>query len=268
MRIPKTSRRPSEPLREVALGKGDYVAGGARSLPFLDLDGARRRRPLVFGEVTDDLASYPELAAGMFSGRQTDPEEWAVMWKEIGADGVWMDLHGNDPDLARRVAERTRMPVAVKADDDVLSGLSGYRDSAMVLVGRDGDYAGDAGDHSVAVTGEDADEISAKCLALEGSERCMILVRGFDIAPGLRGCVDTVEELRRRALSGDDAVDHPIIADVTGCWSRGFGDARSASMWEAESALAAMLAGADVIVVRGPGAADMARVYGEELADL
>ena len=39
-------------------------------------------------------------------------------------------------------------------------------------------------------------------------------------------------------------------------------------MWEAESALAAMLAGADIIFVRGPGAADMARVYGEELADL
>lgn len=88
MRLPKTSRRPCAPLGELYLGRGDYVAGGAQSLPFLDLDGARRRRPLVFGQVTDDLSSYPSLAADMFSGRQTDPEEWAVMWKEIGADGV------------------------------------------------------------------------------------------------------------------------------------------------------------------------------------
>ena len=29
-----------------------------------------------------------------------------------------------------------------------------------------------------------------------------------------------------------------------------------------------MMAGTDILIVRGPGAADMARVYGEELADL
>ena len=40
------------------------------------------------------------------------------------------------------------------------------------------------------------------------------------------------------------------------------------AMQEAEAALAAMLAGTDIVIVRGPGAADMARVYGEELADL
>ena len=39
-------------------------------------------------------------------------------------------------------------------------------------------------------------------------------------------------------------------------------------MMEGEAALAAMLSGADLLIVRGPGAADMARVYGEELADL
>ena len=57
MRIPKTSRRPVGPLEEIVLGGGDYVAGGAQSLPFLQMDGARRRRPLVFGEDTDDLGS-------------------------------------------------------------------------------------------------------------------------------------------------------------------------------------------------------------------
>ena len=79
---------------------------------------------------------------------------------------------------------------------------------------------------------------------------------------------EVTEELRSRALGGESALRHPIVADVTGCWNREFSDAREASMWEAESALAAMLAGADIIFVRGPGAADMARVYGEELADL
>ena len=39
-------------------------------------------------------------------------------------------------------------------------------------------------------------------------------------------------------------------------------------MLEATEALAVMLAGADMLIMKGPGAADMARVYGEELADL
>ena len=51
-------------------------------------------------------------------------------------------------------------------------------------------------------------------------------------------------------------------------WDDGFADERGASMMEGEAALAAMLSGADLLIVRGPGAADMARVYGEELADL
>ena len=39
-------------------------------------------------------------------------------------------------------------------------------------------------------------------------------------------------------------------------------------MHEATVALTVMLSGADIIVMKGPGAADMARVFGEELADL
>ena len=58
------------------------------------------------------------------------------------------------------------------------------------------------------------------------------------------------------------------MASTVKCWERGFRDAREASMWEAEAAVSAMLSGTDIIIMRGPGAADMARVYGEELADL
>lgn len=265
MRIPKTSRMPVGPLKELILGRGDYVAGGSTSLPFLDLDGARHRRPMVFGEVTDDLSSYPGLAAEMFSGRQADPEEWAVMWKEIGADGIFVDLRGCSADLIRRISDRTRLPLAVKADPKVLEELEDVEDSVMILIG-----SRRSGRHAVAVTGDSADDISASCMELAecGTERMVILARGFRIGDGLSDDISLVEDIRSRALSGDSGLDHPVMADVTGCWDRGFSDAREASMWEAESALTAMLAGADILVVRGPGAADMARVYGEELADL
>ena len=263
MRIPKTSRRPFEPLEELYLGRGDYVAGGARSLPFLDLDGARRRRPLVFGIVTDDLDSCPAIAAEMFSGRQADPEEWAVMWKELGADGVALDVHG-DPDLVRRVSDRTRLPVVVMGDSP--GSLPSSDESVMIVTGDGVSGTG----HAVTATGSTAEEVSAECGRLEssGEERIVILVRGFGIGPGLSEDVSLVRDIRAGALAGDRNLRHPVMADVSGCWSRGFADARLASMQEAESALAAMMAGADMVIVRGPGAADMARVYGEELADL
>ena len=262
MRVPKTSRRPSEPLAEIALGRGDYAAGGARSLPFLDLDGARRRRPLVFGEITDDLSDYPEVAAEMFSGRQTDPGEWAVMWKEIGADGILIDLHDQSADLVREVSERTHLPVAVIADDGVLEEASGIEGTRLILIGRGHDYRGPAGDHVVSVTAKGADFQS-----LPEPGRCVLRIGGF----GMEGLMDDTAEalaIRTGGLSGEEGRTHPMMADVRGCWDRGFRDAREASMWEAESALAAMLAGADILIVRGPGAADMTRVYGEELADL
>lgn len=265
MRIPKTSRRPFEPLEELYLGRGDYVAGGARSLPFLDLDGARHRRPLVFGEVTDDMSSYPSLAAEMFSGRQDDPEEWAVMWKELGADGIAVDLHG-DAELVCRISDRTRLPIVVRGTASALESLPPSEDSVMVAIGE---YPTGTG-HAVTATGSTADEMSSECRRLEssGEGRIVILVEGFAIGPRLPFDVSLVREIRTRALSGEDSLRHPVMADVTPCWDLGFEDARVASMQEAESALAAMMAGADMLIVRGPGAADMARVYGEELADL
>lgn len=267
MRLPRTSHQPVEPLQELPLGLGEYVAGSSRSLPFLSLDGARRRRPLVFGQVTDDLGCYPALAAGMFSGRQSDPCEWAVMWRELGADGVWVDLRGEDASLVRRIASRCRIPVAVTADHTVLEELSGFGDAGtMILIGRDSPYTGPVGDHAVLIPGRSADEISDLCL---GAGSRTVIGIGFDgPGEGLGTGVRLAREIRERALSGVAELGHPILADVTGCWNRGFPDARAASMWEAETALAAMLAGADIVMVRGPGAADMTRVYGEELADL
>lgn len=264
MRIPKTSRRPSAPLVEIALGRGDYAAGGAHSLPFLDLDGARHRRPLIFGEITDDLSGYPEVAAEMFAGRQDDPGEWAVMWKEIGADGVLIDLHDQSADLVKEVSERTRLPVAVVADDGVLEETSHVDGTRLILIGHGHDYHGPCGNHVVSVTAKSVD-IDASSLPEPG--RCVLRIDGFSM-DSMRADTSVAEGIRARGLSGETGMGHPIMADVRGCWGSGFRDAREASMWEAESALAAMLAGADIVIVRGPGAADMARVYGEELADL
>lgn len=264
MRLPKTSRTASE-LRELRLGKGDYAVGGACSPPFLDLDGARRRRPLVFGEVTDDLASYPPLAAEMFSGRQTDPAEWAVMWREIGADGICLRLGDGDvrgrADLVREVCDRTRLPVMVDASPDIIEAVSaGIDDSILLLVS---DAVRDDG-HIAVIGCRDADAASSLC----GGHDSMVMF-GLDGRTPAE-LLGRMEEYRSRGLSGDASCQNPVVVDTTPIWDSldGGWDARKASMLEASEALAVMMAGADLLIMRGPGAADMARVYGEELADL
>ncbi len=242
-------------LREEALGRGDYVAGGSRSQPFLDLDGARRRRPMVMGEVLADVSGCDPLAASMFSGRASDPAEWAVMWKELGADGVLLRANGTDPEstasLASEISRRTGLPLAVDGGADVLdAAAAAVSGSRMMLFDRG------SPDHVCARRVSDADGAAGAAIVLvEGAfpDRT-----GFDLA----------REIRARALGGDSEYDAVIAFDVTPSWSSGFPDARTASMVEAEAALAARRSGADIVFVRGPGAADMARVYGEELADL
>ena len=270
MQIPRTSHGRGAQLEEVFLGTGDYVAGGSWSVPFLALDGARRRRPLIFGEVSDEPDRYGGLLKEMFSGRQEDPEEWAVMWKEIGADGVWIDMHGDDASLVERIAVRTRLPVAVKGSASLLSKLTMIHGTVMIFICRDGSYSGPVGDHVLSVQGCCAEtlEIESERTESAGRRQIVLDLGGFDVSDGLERSMKRAEKVRERALSGNAALRHPAMADTSCCWKKGFEDAREASMWEAEAALAAMLSGADMILMRGPGAADMARVYGEELADL
>ncbi len=244
---------PHRQLREVVLGKGDYIAGGACTLPFLDQDGARRRRPMVFGEVLGIASQCDPLVAEMFSGRASDPAEWAVMWKEIGADGICIRTSGMDVDeavsLVRTVCGRTCLPIAVDGTRDVLDAVAcAVNDSILVLMGSDSPQ----GDHVRASPG------------IADGRRMRLVTGAFpDPEP-----FEAMKELRIAALEGDDGADAPILFDATPVWNSCPGDAREASMLEAEAALTAMMCGADALIMRGPGAADMARVYGEELADL
>ncbi len=244
---------PRRQLGEVVLGKGDYIAGGACTLPFLDQDGARRRRPMVFGEVLGIASQCDPLVAEMFSGRASDPAEWAVMWKEIGADGICLRTWGMDIDdavsLVRTVGGRTGLPVAVDGSPDVLGAVAGaVKDSILVLMGADS---------------PEGDHVAANREIIEGKRMRLVTGAFPDPEP-----FETVKELRRAALDGDAGADAPILFDATPVWGSCPGDAREASMLEAEAALTAMMCGADALIMRGPGAADMARVYGEELADL
>lgn len=256
---------PRRQLAEVVLGRGDYSAGGACTQPFLDQDGARRRRPMVMGEVLGNASGCEPVLAEMFSGRASDPITWSVMWKEIGADGIVVRTTGMSPEdasaLVSSVSDRTGLPVAVDGDEDCIRACaSAVGNSTLMLIGDPDSVS--CGTHAVAVPVDSVEECER---AMPGRANRLFLVSGRFPQ---RRMFDVTSSIRTRALEGDEGCDAPIVFDVTGVWENSFPDARRASMVEAEAALTAMLSGADVLIVRGPGAADMARVYGEELADL
>ena len=277
MRLPKTSRTYDAEIEELVVGKGDYVIGGARSPPFLDLDNARNRRPVIFGEAFDTLDDYNEAAASMFSGRQTDIEEWAVMWKELGADGICLRLTGGDSvKLVKRIADRTRLPVMVSADTDILKeAASTVTDSVLILNCSDREQSlelSKCSNNHVVVAKCEGGNPQEICREMKGNGARNIIVDlgAGEMGPGLKDLRSRIDGYRMAGLNGELDSRHTIMCDVSPTWDEHEGDvsARRASMYEATVALSVMMSGADLIVVKGPGAADMVRVYGEELADL
>jgi len=277
MRLPRTSRSYPSEIEELTVGRGDYVIGGARSPAFLDLDNARHRRPVIFGEAFDTLEGYNDSAADMFSGRQTEVEEWAVMWKELGADGVCLRLTVDDsPELVRRIAARTGIPVMVSADTEKLRSVAReVTDTVLIIACRDREQslelAADSNGHIVVARCE-GDDPAELCKAMEskGASKIVVDLGSGKLDRSLMDLRGRIESYRLDGLNGKEYCNHAILCDVSPTWDAHGADvsARRASMQEATLALAVMMAGADIIVVKGPGAADMARVYGEELADL
>lgn len=238
MFVPKTSRPRGTPLREYRVGKGDYIIGGAWTMPFSGLDGPLRRRPMVFGEVRMHDTE--------------DPVMTALMWRDLGADGLCLRILPGDSQTVSAIATATAMPIMVNGPSDAVEETSSaVEDSIMVLHPED-EGAVDPRDHLL--VGEHID-----------------LFPPTVIGPGLRVAMDEGLRLRSEALSASEP-GCPTMCDTTSVWDAPHGtdecDMGRMTMLEAQAALAAILAGADIIVMRDPTALDSAIGYGEELADL
>jgi len=303
-KIPPVAEKYSGKIGDVTLGKGDYTAGGSNGMPFLSFENTNKRRVMIAGEIVDDLTDYPELAASMFDGRQKDPVEWAKMWKSLGADMICLRLKGTDPDkgnkspeeageLVKKVSDATGLPVIVygcgtpEVDNEVMKAVSeAVKDSRLILAKVDEDdyrtisSAAIAGGHAV---------IAFSNLDVNLAKQMNMILADFGVnvndilmdplmAPlgmGLDYSYSVNERIRIAALSNDKMLQIPVICDATGAWDVGdaindedpeLGDVKHrVTWWETMTAMAAMVSGADIVIMRGPGAADMVIGYADEL---
>lgn len=301
--IPSVAEKYGNKVSEIHIGRGDYIAGGAEGMPFLSFENPLKRRPMIAGEVRDSLVGYPELAASMFSGREKDPADWAVMWKEIGADMIFLRLTGTDPAIGKTSAEdavrivkeidaRTRLPIMVhgcgipEIDHEILPKIcSEIKDTKLIIsCVEEEDYkrlsaAAMAGGHYIlAFSNLDINLAKQMNILLSdfGVERDTIFMDPL-MAPlgmGLDYSYSVNERIRLSALRGDRMLQVPMVCHTGEAWD--VSDATSddpdlgsaahrVAWWEAITAICAMMSGADILIMRGPGAADMVRVYAEEL---
>jgi len=303
MKIPDVSEKYPGKIGEIVLGKGDYIAGGSDGMPLLSFENTCKRRMMIAGEVVDDLTDYPELAASMFNGRQKDPVEWSLMWKSIGADMICLRLKGTDPDkgktteyaseLVERIADATQLPVIVygcgipEVDDNLMKEISNSVKNRRLVLAK-ADEEGHKTISSAAIAGKHA-LIAFSNLDLNLAKQMNIVLTDFGVqrsdilmdplmAPlgmGLDYSYSVNERIRLAALSGDKMLQIPMICDATGAWDVGdavndddadLGDVvNRVTWWETMTAMAAMASGADIVIMRGPGAADMILGYADEL---
>ncbi|MGE4274522.1 MAG: acetyl-CoA decarbonylase/synthase complex subunit delta [Candidatus Methanomethylophilaceae archaeon] len=293
--IPVANEKWIGEVGRVLLGTEGLNVGGDRGLPFLGLDGnSAGERPLA-GEVVDDLSGYPSVMRDCFGPVTEDPVKWAQAWKDQGANMICLRLLSTDPEgknrtseeataLVKEVYDAVSLPMIVygcgNPDKDAATlamVAEQMKDARLLLAQVDEDHyktvsaAALAHGHAVlAFSNLDINLAKQMNILLSdyGVERKDIVMDPL-MAPlgmGLDYSYSVNERIRLAALSGDRMLQCPIICDATAAW--GVGDAASdeealgdrlerGSNWEAVTAIAALLSGANMLIVRSPLAAKM-----------
>lgn len=272
--------------------------GGEAGMPFLSYEAGMPNRPLIAGEVLDVPADLPEMVRKEFGDAVEDPATWAKAWVDRHhADMICLKLHSTNPEeldrapeeaakTVLRVLQAVDVPLIVygsgheEKDAKVMEAVSNAAPRERLLLGHaeEGAYksisaAAMANDHSI---------ISFANLDVNLSKQINILLTDFGVRKerivldplfaalgmGLEYSYSVMERIRLAALMGDSMLQVPMICDTTSAWKakeaseeiEGHdGLEERAAWWEATTALAALMAGADALIVRSPRSAGMVR---------
>lgn len=272
--------------------------GGENAMPFLSYEGTSPNRQLIAGEVTDVPSEMPVQVRNAFGPAMEDVTSWAKMWVEkFGADMICLRLQSTNPEEGNaspqdaagtvlKLLQAVDVPLIVygcgqeEKDAKVLEAVSNAAPKERLLLGQaeEGVYksiaaAGMANNHAI---------IAFSNLDINLAKQITILLTDFGVrkenivmdplmAPlgmGLEYSYSVNERIRLAALSGDGMLQQPMLCDCTGAWKcreatdevADWGQSEErGKWWEATTATAALLSGADILIMRHPGAAAEAR---------
>jgi len=271
--------------------------GGEAGMPFLSYEGAMPNRPLIAGEVIDCPGEMSELVLQEFAGAADDPVTWAKAWASKGADMICLKLHSTNPEelncspeeasqTVLRVLGAVDLPLIVygsgheEKDAKVMEVVSNIAPKERLLLG----HAEEAAYKSIAAAAMANDHavISFANLDVNLSKQINILLTDFGarkdrivldplfaaLGMGLEYSYSVMERIRLAALMGDSMLQVPLICDTTSAWKakeateelEGHDGLEERAMWwEATTAVAALVSGADALIMRSPRAAGVVR---------
>jgi acetyl-CoA decarbonylase/synthase complex subunit delta len=280
------------------------VAGGSNGLAFHGFESESPHKPIVVMDVVDTVRMVPDLLQESMGAVVKDPVEWAKKCEsEWGADACVLKLASANPeeedrpvevleDLTKKVLGGIGLPLFVygcgfeEKDAKVIEAVSNAAKGERLFLGLAEEKAYKSIAAASMANGHGV--VAFSNLDINLAKQMNILLLDFGMKPeniimdplmaalglGLEYSYSNIERLRLGALSGDPVLQMPMICDCSCAWNvpdatevnpeKGEAELRGV-YWEALTAYAASVAGADIVIMRHPKAVKMFR---DAVADL
>jgi len=275
-------------VREISIGKGRKALkiGGESVLAFHFFDQGSNPNPAKFAlEVLDMVPEdWPAHLVEPFKDVISDPVKWAKKCETFGVDAVSLFLMSTDPAvkdapsdkaaaLVKQVADAINIPLIVygsgddKKDSELLPKIAEVCAGMNLLMGpvvkEDYEIVGkailDHGHTAIAQTPLDINllkELNVKLCKFLPAERVVIDPMSSALGYGIEYSFSLMERVKQLGvITKDGMTQMPIIANLGGeCWKtkQAKENKEQGLLWEGMTALALLLAGANILVLRHP----------------
>ena len=282
------------------------VVGGSETLPYLYFEGAHPNPIVLAMEVLDVVPEdYPETVKSAIGDAINSPGTWAKKCvDEFGADLINLKLIGTNPEeqdrspeeacsTVREVLDSVSVPLIIygcgneEKDAKVLEAVSNEAKGERCLLGLAEESAFKS--LAVAAMANNHGIVAFSNLDINLAKQMNILLTDFGVkledivmdplvaglGYGLEYSYSVMERIRLAAFMGDNILQVPMIADASIAWKarESYIDtpewcdpAKRGPTWESMTAMSALMAGADVLILRHPETLKIVRNTLEELA--
>jgi len=267
------------------------VVGGSNGLPFHTFESEMPHVPTVVMDVVDTVRVLPEELVKSIGPVVKEPVEWARRCeREWGADAIVLKLQSANPEeenrpveeceaLFKEVLRATTVPLLVygcgfeEKDAKVMEAISNAGKGERLFLGLAEEKAFKSIAAASMANGHGL--VAFSNLDINLAKQINILLLDFGVKPeniimdplmaalgmGLEYSYSVIERLRLAALMGDPVLQMPIICDCSCAWAapealeedprKGSPELRGVN-WETMTAYAAIVAGADLVIMRHP----------------
>jgi acetyl-CoA decarbonylase/synthase complex subunit delta len=268
-----------------------YTIGGGTSMPFIKAENGTPNRPRIAMEVHSAKPEFQGAGAEELAGVMDDPVAWArTCVDEWGADLICLKFTGANPDgddcsvdecasLADDIMGVVGVPVMFygcgdESKDALIMSTIGdtiKKEGAVIGMAENDKFKSMAASaiaynaHLVAFSNLDINLAKQLNILLfeygMPAERIIMDPLQGALGYGVEYSYSVIERIRLAALAGDKTIQAPMLCDVSIANNyreayeptEGWGDANTRSiLWEGVTAMSALTAGADLLIVRCP----------------